>query len=192
MNEFNEAEFIDICRKTGSKGKITDVTIRYDVPSYFNRVKSVVQRDRRGEVVFCVIRPNGKAIVITCTDYPKGIYRVPTGGIGHDEEVIAALFREVKEELGLEVRIRQFGGVVKIRFEYGNESVMFYSYLFLLDEIGGNLLDDASDDEISEVREADAEELGAIVSELKAISGKWHDWGIFRYTSTKAILDLLK
>jgi 8-oxo-dGTP diphosphatase len=192
MNDFNEDEFLNICKKTGSKGKITDVTIHYDTPSYFNRVKSVVQRDRRGEVVFCVLRPNGKAIAVTCADYPKGIYRIPTGGIGHNEEVIDALYREVEEELGLEVRIRQFGGVVRIRFEYGSESVMFYSYLFLLDEIGGHLLDDAIDDEISEIKEADAEELESIVTDLKNIRGKWHDWGVFRYTSTKAILDLLK
>ncbi len=192
MNIFNEDEFIDICRKINSKENIIDVTIQYDTPGYFNRVKSVVQRDRRGEVVFCVMRPNGKAIVITCNDYPKGIYRIPTGGIGHSENIIDALFREVKEELGVEVKIRLFGGVVRMRFEHGNESVMFYSYLFLLDEIGGHLLEDASDDEISEVKETDVEGLEAIVEDLKNIRGKWHDWGIFRYVSTKAILDLLK
>jgi 8-oxo-dGTP diphosphatase len=139
MNVFNEAEFNSVCRKLGSNGIIKDVTVRYSTPGYFNRVRNVVQRDRRGEVVFGVIRPDGKIITTTCSEYPENIYRIPTGGIGHDEDILDAIYREVREELGLEVRIRTFAGVVRIRFEYNNEFVMFYSYIFILDEIGGRL-----------------------------------------------------
>ena len=188
MNIFNEAEYLDICKKMGSTGNITDVTIRYDMPGYFNRIKNAVQYDRRGEVVFCVVRPNGKLIAITCRDYPENIYRIPTGGIGHNEDIIQAVLREEKEELGLDVRIRSFGGVIRIRFEHGNDHVMFYSYLFILEEIGGRLLEDASDDEISGIREVDLKELKDIVRSLKEIKGKWHDWGQFRYVTTNAAL----
>lgn len=192
MNAFNEAEYLDICQKLGTTGTITDVAVRYDSSSYFNRLKNVVQHDRRGEVVFCVIRPNGKIIAITCTEYPKGTYRIPTGGIGHGEDILAAVYREVKEELGLEVRIRSFGGVVRIRFEHGGDHVMFYSYLFILDETGGRLLEDASDDEISEIMEVDLEELGKIAASLGAISGKWRDWGQFRFVTSNAVYQYLK
>ena len=152
MNVFNEAEFRDLCRRLGSEGVIRDVTVRYPTPRYFNRVRHFVRHDRRGEVVFCVIRPNGKVIMTRRDDYPAGIYRIPTGGIGYGEDVADAVFREVREELGLEVRIRAFAGVVRIRFEYRNENIMFYSYIFILDETGGRLMADASDDEISEIR----------------------------------------
>ncbi len=192
MNIFSEAEFIDICKKLDADGTIKDVTLRYATPSYFNRIRSVVQRDRRGEVVFCVIRPDGKIITATCSEYPENIYRIPTGGIGHGEDILNAVYREVKEELGLEVKIRAFAGVVRIRFEYKDESVMFYSYIFILDEIGGRLLKDASDDEISEIREADLEELGDIVQALDSIDGKWHDWGKFRYITSNAVLSYLR
>ena len=192
MNVFNEGEYFDICKKLESPGRVTDVTIRYDAASYFNRLKSVVQRDRRGEVAFCVIRPNGRIVAITCNEYPKGIYRIPTGGIGHDEDIIAAVFREVKEELGLEVKIRAFGGVVRIRFEHKCDHVMFYSYIFILDETGGRLLEDASDDEIGGVREVDLRGLAEIVAGLDAIKGKWHDWGQFRYVTSKAVHHFLE
>ena len=77
--------------------------------------------------------------------------------------------QEVKEELGLEVRIRAFAGVLRIRFEYENERVMFYSFIFILDEVGGRLLADASDDEISEIREVDLDEFERMVRRLAAL-----------------------
>jgi ADP-ribose pyrophosphatase YjhB (NUDIX family) len=192
MNVFNLTEYIDICKKLETDGNITDVTVRYNSPSYFNRIKNVVQWDRRGEVVFCVIRPNGRIIVTTCSDYPKDIYRIPTGGIGHNEDILEAVYREVKEELGLEVKIRSFGGVVRISFEHENDNVMFYSYIFILDEVGGRLLEDASDDEISEIREVDLDGLGKITESLGEIKGKWQDWGQFRYVTSNAVLQHLK
>lgn len=192
MNVFNEAEFNDICNRLGAEGAARDVAVRYTMPGYFNRIRNAVHHDRRGEVVFCVIRPDGKIIMTRRNDYPGQIYRIPTGGIGHDEDVVEAVFREVKEELGLEVKIRAFAGVVRIRFEYENESVMFYSYIFILDEVGGRLLADASDDEISEIKEVDLEEFESMVRALGSIEGKWQDWGRFRYISSNAVLNYLK
>lgn len=190
---FNEDEFKYICKKLKTENAaIKDVTIQYTAPNYYNRLKSAVQRDRRGEVVFCVIRPNGRIITITCSDYPKNTFRVPTGGIGHREDILEALFREVKEELGLEVKIRDFAGVVRIRFQCGDDSVMFYSYVFILDEIGGRLLEEASDDEVSNVREADLAELEKIAGDLGCLDGKWQDWGRFRQVTTGAVLDFLR
>jgi ADP-ribose pyrophosphatase YjhB (NUDIX family) len=193
MNIFNEDEFLNVCKKysTGNAA-IKDVNIRYTAPNYYNRLKSVVQRDRRGEVVFCVIRPGGRIITVTCSEYPENVYRIPTGGIGHREDILEAIFREVEEELGLEVRIRSFAGVVRICFEHEDENVMFYSYIFILDETGGRLLEDASDDEISNVREVGLEELERITGELGCLGGKWHDWGIFRQVTTGAVLNFLR
>lgn len=188
MNLFSKSEFLYICKKLKTDAEIKDVTIRYSAPGYFNRIKSVVQRDRRGEVVFCVVRPTGKIITVTCAEYPENTYRIPTGGIGHEENILEAVFREVREELGLEVKIRAFTGVIRIRFEYGEEHVMFYSYVFILDEVGGRLLEDASDDEVSEIREVDKEGLAQIARSLYDLKGKWQDWGKFRCVTTKAVL----
>lgn len=192
MNNFNEKEFFEICAKMNTEAGIEDVVIRYANSSFFNKMRSSVQRDRRGEVVFCVLRPDGKIIAITCDEYPKGIFRIPTGGIGHREDIVGAVYREVREELGLEVAIRHFAGVLRIRFEHGREHVMFYSYIFILDEKDGRLLEDASDDEISEVREVDLDGLEKIVASLDKIEGKWSDWGRFRYATSNAVLKYLR
>jgi len=192
MNVFNEAEFKNICKRLDTHAPVMDVTIRYESQSYFNRIKSVVQKDRRGEVVFCVVRPNGKIIAITCKEYPKGVYRIPTGGIGQNEDVIEAIYREVKEELGLDVEISAFAGVIRIRFEHKNEYIMFYSYVFILNEIGGELLRDASDDEISEVMEVDLDGLERIVRTLGEVRGKWEDWARFRLVTSGAVLNYLR
>lgn len=192
MNFFNENEFFELCKKLNMKASIEDTVIRYANSSFFNKTKASVQRDRRGEVVFCVLRPGGKIITITCSEYPKGIFRIPTGGIGHNENIISAVYREVREELGLEVEIRHFAGVLRIRFEHGNDSVMFYSYIFILDETGGRLLLDASDDEIDEIREVDLDGLEEIVGALDKIEGKWSDWGRFRYATSNAVLKYLR
>lgn len=192
MNAFNDREFTELCKKFNTDCQIEDVTVRYLNSSFFNRVKSSVQRDRRGEVVFCVTRADGRIITITCSEYPRGIFRIPTGGIGHSEDIVTAVYREVKEELGLDVEIDEFAGVVRIRFQHGEEHVMFYSYIFMLVEKGGRLLLDASDDEISEVREVSIEELSEIVEVLKNIQGKWSDWGKFRYVTSNAVLKILK
>ncbi|MDP4091876.1 MAG: NUDIX hydrolase [Bacillota bacterium] len=192
MNTFNEQEFLNICSKFNTQPHAEDITLEYESDSYFSKVKHSVLTDRRGEVVFCVIRPDGKIITITCEEYPEGVFRIPTGGIGHSEDIIDAVYRETKEELGVKTDIISFAGALKIKFKHKNDFVMFYSYIFILKELGGNLLVDASDDEISEVMEANLDELAGVVENLGNIKGKWHDWGRFRYETSNAVLKYLK
>lgn len=192
MNIFNEQEFLEVCRRFGCKPSIQEVTIKYANSSFFNKMKNSIRRDRRGEVVFCVIRPNGSIVTVTCSEYPKGIFRIPTGGIGYGEDIVEAVFRETREELGVDTEIVNFAGVLKIRFEHQDEYEMFFSYLFILRETGGHLLEDASDDEVSEIREVNINGLEKVAGELGNIIGKWHDWGKFRYCTTRAILEFLK
>lgn len=192
MNYFDEKEFENLCNMFHVPPRVEETTIKYTGDSFFNKMKRSVENDRRGEVVFCVIRPNGKIITVTCEDYPPGIYRIPTGGIGHSEDIVEAVYREAKEELGLDVEILNFAGVIKIRLEYGNEHVMFYSYIFITKEAGGELLIDASDNEVSEVMEVDLDGLKKVADSLANIRGMWSDWGKFRHVTTKAVYEYLK
>ncbi len=192
MNSFNEEEFLDICKKLNPKAYSKEISIECISEEFFNKLKTTIEIDRRGEVVFAVRRPNGKIITITCEEYPKGIFRIPTGGISHDEDIIGAVHREVKEELGLETSIDAFIGVLKLRFIYENDSEYFYSYLFLMKERGGRLLVDAIDDEVAEVMEAGIDELKNAAHLLENIEDSWKDWGQFRFESTNAILEYIR
>ena len=190
--EYNDIEYIGLCKKFNTKPLYTKVDLNFEDKDFFSRMKDLVTSDRRGEVVFCVIRPNGKIITTTCESYPKNIYRIPTGGLGYGEDIIKAVFREVKEELGLDVEIIKFGGLIKINFIYCEDSFIFNSYIFILKEIRGRLLLDSLDDEISDIKEATVEELEIIVEKLKQIKSRWKDWGRFRYITSKKIVELLK
>jgi len=192
MNKFDKKEFMDICRRLNAKPRIEEVILEYSGASFYNKMKDSVARDRRGEVVFCVIRPDGRIITITCAEYPQGIYRIPTGGIGYGEDIIKAVYREIKEELGIDADITDFAGVIKIQFRHGDDSTMFYSYIFILKETGGRLLLDANDDEISEVKEVNIDGLQVITESLSNIPGKWNDWGRFRYVTSNAVLNYLR
>ncbi|MDP4182855.1 MAG: NUDIX hydrolase [Bacillota bacterium] len=191
MNTFNENEFIEISNKFKNKPIIKNIEIKCSKIGYLQKMKKLVKNDRRGEVVFCVRRPNGKYILITCEEYPKGIFRIPTGGINYDENIIEAVLRETKEELGLDVDIEDFIGVLKIKFSFENDSEMFYSYIFVLNEVGGRLLEDASDDEVSEIKEAELNDFEEVLLKLININKKWIDWGRFRYETSKAVYSYL-
>lgn len=189
---FNQEEFLDICKAFKSSALVKDVEIKYESNSYFNLLRASTRKNRRGEVVFGVRRPSGRIITVTNKDYPKGIFRIPTGGINYGEDIIKALYREIKEELGLEVEVSEFAGVLKIKLSHRDESFMFYSYIFILNELSGNLLEDASDDEVSEVLEVDLQGLLKVATDLGEINGRWSDWGKFRQATTQAVYNQLK
>ena len=50
--------------------------------------------DRYGEVCMVIRRKNGLLLTMVKTIYPKGAYRLPTGGINYGEPIRDALLRE--------------------------------------------------------------------------------------------------
>ena len=172
----------------GGDAVIKDVTLNFTNKKFFSDFQEKINTDRHGEVVFAVQRKNGKFIVIRTNFYPKGVYRIPTGGIGIGEDVTEALYREIEEELGLDVELLKFPGMVRYHINMDGESLEFYSFVFLLRETGGTILEDATEDEICEYIEADKEKLIEISENLAANTSNWHDWCSFRMQSTSFII----
>jgi 8-oxo-dGTP pyrophosphatase MutT (NUDIX family) len=147
------------------------------------------KRDRYGEVCMVVRRKNGRLLTMKKTYYPQEAYRLLTGGIDHGEPIFDALLRETAEETGLEVTIKRFLVAVAYRLT-GEEAPRFYSFAFLLDEIGGTLGVIDEGEQIEDFREVAPDELPAMADRLehlganygKSIGGNWHDWGHFRAT----------
>ena len=146
--------------------------------------------DRYGEVCMVVRRPNGHLLTMTKVFYPRGVSRLPTGGIDPGEQVLAALLREAHEETGLEVAVRRFLAAVAYRLRNGEKDAlpMFYTFAFLLDELGGTLgaLDES--ERVEAFFEVEPGSLLALAERLEQvettyseeIDGKWRDWGRFR------------
>lgn len=146
--------------------------------------------DRYGEVCMVVRRPNGKLLTAIKTFYPRGAYRLLTGGIHHDERIFDALLRETAEETSLEVEVRRFLAVVEYRHQTHapGAPAPFATFAFLLDETGGTLRAADPDERLEAFREIDVAELPALASFLaqlrgdgsEEIEGRWSDWGMFR------------
>lgn len=145
--------------------------------------------DRVGEVCMVVRRPSGRLLTFRKTTYPPGVMRLLTGGIKPGEAIATALRRELAEETGLEVAIRQMLAVIGYRAPGdGPEGHSFYSFAFLLDELGGELASHDPDEQLEAFGEAWPHELldlAALLERLeervdRAIGGSWRSWGIFR------------
>ena len=148
-----------------------------------------------------VRRPNGKLLVAIKTFYPRGAYRLPTGGIHHGERVLDALIRETHEETGLDTVVRGFLATISYRGRSTPEAgPLFHTFGFLLDELGGKLGALDSDEQIEDWREMAPAELrsqAAVLEDLttegkKGIGGSWREWGRFRAIAHRAVADALE
>lgn len=158
------------------------------------------RKDRLGEVLMAVRRPNGKLLVAIKTFYPRGAYRLPTGGIHHGEPVLDALLRETREETGLDTYVRAFLATIAYRGRSSPTTPLFHTFAFLLDELGGTLGALDTSEQIEDWREmapaevrAQADVLEGLTTEgTKSIGGSWADWGRFRAIAHRVVADALE
>ncbi len=139
-----------------------------------------VRKDCRGEVALFILRPSGNVILHTKDFYPEGVYRVPTGGIEWGEGVVTAVHREAREETGLTVAIKHCLGILEYEFRYQEKTLPFVSYVFLLQENGGQLCPQDEGERITSLQEVPLTELEAVAQSLRTIEADWRDWGHYR------------
>jgi NAD+ diphosphatase len=190
-----------------ARREITELGRRYGEPRVLDATihdgfaDPIRRKDRYGEVLMAVRRPNGKLLVAIKTFYPRGAYRLPTGGIHHGEPIHDALLRETKEETGLETVVRRFLATIAYRGRSSpNAPPLFHTFAFLLDELSGTLGALDTDEQIEDWREMSPQEVRAQAAVLeglttegkKSIGGSWADWGRFRAVAHRAVADTLE
>ncbi|MDP9280878.1 MAG: NUDIX hydrolase [Chloroflexota bacterium] len=190
-----------------ARREITELGRRYGEPRVIDATihdgfaDPIRRKDRYGEVLMAVRRPNGKLLVAIKTFYPRGAYRLPTGGIHHGEPIHDALLRETKEETGLETAVRRFLATIAYRGRSSpNAPPLFHTFAFLLDELSGTLGALDTDEQIEDWREMSPHEVRAQAALLeglttegkKSIGGSWADWGRFRAIAHRAVADALE
>ena len=186
LDEAMRDEVEDLARRFGEPLRI-EATID---DGFFDPIR---RPDRVGEVCMVIRRPTGKVLVSTKDFYPRGAYRLPTGGIDHGERIEAALVREAHEETGLETRIERFLAAITYASPSGGQ--IFHTFAFLLDELGGTLGSLDPHERILDYREVAPAELTAAADRLDAlasehspdIEGDWADWGRFRAVVHRAV-----
>ena len=157
--------------------------------------------DRWGEVCMVIRRPSGRILLAIKTFYPRGAYRLPTGGIHHGEGILGSLRRETQEETGLDTEIRRFLARIAYRGRSApGEEPLFHTFAFLLDETGGTLASRDPSEEIEDWREIEPRELGSVAEALdslatagtRSIGGDWAAWGRFRAVVHRAVAEALR
>lgn len=151
----------------------------------FNPLNKV---DRYGEVCMVIRRKNGRLLLSKKIFYPSEAYRLPTGGINKGESVYHALLRETYEETGLEFEVRRFLAAAAYRLPEMQAEPVFYTFAFLIDEMGGTLKIIDTKEQVEGFREIEPAQLPDVADHLEhpvayysaAIAGKWEDWGKFR------------
>jgi 8-oxo-dGTP pyrophosphatase MutT (NUDIX family) len=113
--------------------ELADLAARYgeplvvDAPIADDSDDPIRRRDRYGEVCMVVRRPNGKVLLSIKTFYPRGAYRLPTGGIHEGEPVYDALLRETVEETGLETTVERFLARISYRAMTPGSGALFHT-----------------------------------------------------------------
>jgi 8-oxo-dGTP pyrophosphatase MutT (NUDIX family) len=92
----------------------------------------VLVRRLRGEYVVAAIRPGGR---------PPGLWALPKGNIGPDEDAAAAAVREVAEETGAWGKLERKLGDVRYVYTWDGERIFKIVSFYLLHYTGGRLGD---------------------------------------------------
>jgi len=153
--------------------------------------------DRIAEVCMVVRRPSGKLLLAIKDFYPRGAFRLPTGGIHHGEPILDAVRREAIEETGLTLEVARF--LAALTYRNGPTGPpAFHTFAFLLDERGGTLGAQDPAERIERWIEIEPSALPAVASTLDAISDdataeipNWSAWGRFRAHVHRVVAEAL-
>ena len=170
------------------------LVIESPIPDSFD--DPIRKPDRYGEVCMVVRRPSGAVLLSIKTFYPRGAYRLPTGGIAPGEPIFDALLRETHEETGLRTEVRRF--LAQIAYHGEGEATgtpLFHTFAFLLDETSGTLGALDASEQIEDWREvavADLPHVADFLDDLRTqgthdIGGDWRAWGKFRAVVHRAV-----
>ncbi|MDP9320343.1 MAG: NUDIX hydrolase [Chloroflexota bacterium] len=153
---------------------------------------------RFAEVCMVVRRPTGNVLLSIKTFYPRGAYRLPTGGIDEDEPILDAVIRETLEETGLTVAVKRF--LASLTYHNGPTGPpVFHTFAFLLDDPSGAPVTPLDDHEqIESYIEVPVGELPHVAERLERIPPagapgipNWDAWGRFRAHVHRAVHEAL-
>jgi 8-oxo-dGTP pyrophosphatase MutT (NUDIX family) len=153
---------------------------------------------RFAEVCMVVRRPTGNVLLSIKTFYPRGAYRLPTGGIDRGESILQAVIRETLEETGLHLEANRFLAALTYLDGPAGPPV-FHTFAFLLDDPSGAPVTPLDEHEqIESYAEVPVDELPLVAARLDGIPAdgapgipNWDAWGRFRAHAHRAVFAAL-
>lgn len=172
--------------------------ISRDIPLEDIAFDPVGNPSRFAEVCMVVRRPAGTVLLSIKSFYPRGAFRLPTGGIDRDEPIFDALLRETNEETGLSPEPQRF--LASITYTDGPSGPpVFHTFAFLLDDRSGAPVTPLDlHEQIESSVEVPVADLPAIADRLEHIAAdggpgiaNWDAWGRFRAHVHRAVYEAL-
>lgn len=188
----NQAEISELIADYGP-GQRRPVTLEVSAHSFDGWLEKMVHHpNRRGEAVLVIQRPDGRILLHTKRFYPKGVFRLPSGGVHPSEAVLAGATREAKEETGLDVTVDRFLGTVEYEFRNAQRQWPFVSYLFVLQADNSTPVVHDPGEEITGFRYVSPVRLRQVAAQLRKLPPQWTDWGHFRALPHDMVADALQ
>lgn len=184
--------------------EIDELTVRFGTPVSRDVALDDIAFDpvgnpsRFAEVCMVVRRPGGNVLLSIKSFYPRGAYRLPTGGIDRDEPILDAVLRETLEETGLAPQPHRF--LASLSYHDGPAGPpVFHTFAFLLDDpTGAPVIPVDELEQIESYREVPVSELPRVAERLDRIRpdgapgiSNWDAWGRFRAHAHRAVHEAL-
>jgi len=157
---------------------------------------------RNAEVLPVVMLPNKKILLHTKDIYPKGVYRLLTGGIKVKENIEKALIRELKEETNTTILSKKLLAKLVYNVKYPKGKKIYTTYIFLVKSKFRNIKNLGSKEHISGLKEIRISQLPSVIKKLQKLKAgpkiksyhveNWEDWGRFRAIAHRIVYNLLK
>lgn len=195
-----QAEIAALARRLGAP-------VSRDVPLDDIAFDPVGNPSRFAEVCMAVRRPGGMLLLSIKSFYPRGAYRLPTGGIDQDELIHDAVLRETLEETGLRLDASRFLAALTYRDGPSGPPV-FHTFAFLLDDPSGAEITPLDlHEQIESYIEVSVADLPAVADRLERIPAdgafafttadgpgiaNWDAWGRFRAHVHRAVFEALR
>jgi ADP-ribose pyrophosphatase YjhB (NUDIX family) len=125
---------------------------------------------RRHDVTLFVFNGDRLAL-IRKPHFPQGIWRTPGGGVKPDEEFEAAVLREAREELGVEIELARYLVRTQAVFRFADQAVPWQTHV-LSATTSAETLSPLDTDEIAEARWGTAAELAGPIRERLLATGR--------------------
>jgi len=175
----------DIEKRFG-KPKRTKMEFALDEREFGNLLKSM--GDGRDSDITLVIFKDQKVVVIAKPWYPRGLYRLPSGGWKPDESFEDCAVREGYEETGTKFELQKYILRSKVTFACEGRKVLWTSHVFTARYLSGEL----KPIDTTEIREANLLTLDEL-SSLKPKLLERNSGGLaYRAALTEAILEQIK
>jgi ADP-ribose pyrophosphatase YjhB (NUDIX family) len=125
---------------------------------------------RRHDVTLFVFNGDRLAL-IRKPHFPDGVWRTPGGGVKPDEDFVAGVEREGREELGVEIELGRYLVQARAVFRFANQAVPWQTHVFSATTSAETLAPEDTQ-EIAEARWGTAEELAGPVRERLLATGR--------------------